>query len=365
MSHLIGKRKEDLDTPVLLVDLDVMERNIADMAGYVKRHGVAWRPHSKCHKTPAIVHLQMAAGAIGVTCAKLSEAEVMAASGIRDILIANMVVTPAKAQRFAALRRSADPIASIDSPEGAEVLGAAAVEAGVTLRAVPELDLGMDRVGVDPGLPALNLARKIADTKGLALAGVMGYEGQTMMIADPAEKATSIRNAVRLLTDTADLVRREGLPVDIVSAAGTGTFHVAATCPGVTEVQAGGGTFMDRLYTEKSHITDLGHALTILSTVVSRRRPGRAVVDAGFKTLGPHHGLPSVLGVEGAEFTYLSSEHGVLNVTGDADRLKVGDRVELLPGYSDNTMFLHDEIVGTRNGRVEVVWKIEGRGKLQ
>ena len=175
MSHLIGKRKEDLDTPVLLMDLDILERNIATMSAHMKRHGVSWRPHCKGHKTPAITHLQIAAGAIGVTCAKLGEAEVMAASGIRDILIANPIVTPQKAQRLAALRRHADPIAAIDSPEGAEVLGRAAVQAGVILRAVPEVDIGMDRVGVDPGLPALNLARRIADTKGLALAGVMGY----------------------------------------------------------------------------------------------------------------------------------------------------------------------------------------------
>ncbi|OGG57267.1 MAG: hypothetical protein A3F84_12070 [Candidatus Handelsmanbacteria bacterium RIFCSPLOWO2_12_FULL_64_10] len=364
MSPLIGKRKEELDTPVLLVDLDVMERNIAAMAAYMKRHGVAWRPHSKCHKTPAIVHLQIAAGALGVTCAKLSEAEVMAASGIRDILIANMLVTPEKARRLAALRRSADPIAAIDSPEGAEVLGAAATEAGVTIRAVPEVDIGLDRVGVDPGLPALHLARKIADTRGLALAGVMGYEGQTMMIPDAGEKERTIRAAIRLLTDTADLIRREGLPVPIVSASGTGTYQVAATCPGVTEMQAGGGVFMDRLYADKSHVTGLGYALTVLSTVVSRRRPGRAVVDAGFKTLSSQQGLPTPIGVEGAEVAYLSSEHGVLNLTGDAERLRVGDRIEFIPGYSDTTMFLHDEIVGTRDGRVEVVWEIQGRGKL-
>ena len=227
MSHLIGKRKEDLDTPVLLMDLDILEGNIAGMAATMKRSGVSWRPHCKAHKTPAITHLQIAAGAIGVTCGKLAEAEIMAASGIRDILIANLLVTPQKARRLAGLCRLADPIAAVDSPEGAEVLGRAAVEAGVTIRAVPEVDIGMDRVGVDPGLPALNLARRIADTQGLALAGVMGYEGQAMMMENPAEKAETIRRSVRLLTDTADLIRREGLPVGIVSAGGTGTYHTS------------------------------------------------------------------------------------------------------------------------------------------
>ena len=361
----IGTHKQDIDTPALLVDLDIMDRNIAEMASCMNGNGVTWRPHSKCHKTPAIVHRQIAAGAIGVTCAKLGEAEVMAAGGVRDILVANPLGTPQKARRLAALRCQADPVAVVDCTEGADLLGAAAVEAGVTIRVIPELDIGMDRVGVDPGEPTLDLARKIDRTKGLSFAGVMGYEGHLLGIPDQEEKKDAIHKALKLLTDTADLVLKDGLPVDIVTAGATGSFRISSAFPGITEIQAGGGTFMDRLYADRFQVAGLEFALTVLTSVSSRRRPGRAVVDAGFKTMSVGHGLPTPIGAEGVEVKSLSAEHGLLNLTGDAQKLKIGDKVEFIPGYSDSTMVLHNELVGIRNDRVEVVWKMEGRGKLQ
>jgi D-serine deaminase-like pyridoxal phosphate-dependent protein len=361
---LIGASKFDLDTPLLCVDLDRMEANIRKMAATCAARGVQWRPHEKCHKTPAIAQLELAAGAIGVTCAKVSEAEVMAAGGIRDILIATMVVGERKWQRIAALCRHADPIVTIDHFAQAEPLAAICRAAGVAPRVILEVNLGLDRVGVRPGRDTLELAQAVSKLQGLRFAGIMGYEGHLLRIADPVEKEQKINAAIGLLTGCADAIRQAGLPCDIVSAGGTGSYQITVNCPGITELQAGGGIFMDPFYKNDCQVGELEYALTVLATVVSRPTLERAVLDSGRKTMHPDLALPVVVGHPDARVKRLSAEHCELELGPHSQDLKIGDKLELVVGYGDFTTVLHDEFHGFRNNRLEVVWPILGRGKL-
>ncbi len=361
---VIGGSKWDLDTPALLLDLDVMARNIDRMVRTFREAGVGWRPHTKAVKTPAIAHKLIAAGAHGVTCAKVGEAEVMAASGIRDILIANQVVGEQKIARVVNLRPHADVIVAVDNPMNVEELNRAACAKGLPLRVVVEVNLGMNRAGVEPGEPVLELAQAVARCEGLRFAGVMGWEGHTVRIADVDEKRRTVTQSVKLLTDSADLCRAAGLPVDIVSCGGTGTYSITSRQAGVTEVQAGGGIFCDVLYHDGMHV-DHEFALTILGTVTSRPTPTRIVCDTGKKTMSTDAALPRPLIDASVESMGFSAEHVRIELVSASPRPAVGDKIEFVVGYTDTTTMLHDEVYATRQDRVEVIWPILGRGKLR
>ncbi len=370
MTPAIGSSKTALDTPVLCIDLDLLEQNIQSIARTCAKYGVAWRPHAKGHKVPQIAMLELAAGAIGVTCAKLGEAEVMAVGGVRDLLIANMLVGPHKIARLVELRRQADPIVTLDHLAQAEPIARAMAQAGLKARAILEVDLGMNRAGVPPGAPTLELARKVAALPGIELAGIMGYEGHLLTLEDPAEKSRQIHAALGQLVQTAQLLRASGLPCPIVSAGGTGSYQISAAVPGITELQAGGAVYMDVFYRHKCQVAGLSYAMTVLSTIVSRPTPQRAIVDAGRKTLNIEIHPPAVLGPGNSErsdirVVRLSAEHGELELLSDARSLAIGDRVELIPGYGDLTTMLHDEMYGFRGDRLEVIWPILARGKLR
>lgn len=360
-----GCHKSELDTPALCVDLDVMESNLRAMVASCREHGVGWRPHTKCHKSPTIAHQVIAAGALGITCAKLGEAEVMAAGGIQDILIANLIVGPQKIDRLVALRRVADPVVCIDHLDQAAPISAAMAAAGLTLRVILEVDIGLQRVGVLPGEPTLELARAVAALPGIDLAGIMGYEGHLLCIEDQTEKAEAIAAALTVLTDTAEQLRAAGVPCGIVSCGGTGSFKFAITHPGITDVQAGGGMFMDAFYRHKCQVTDWGHALTVVATIVGRPSASRAIIDAGKKTMDGNTHPPLVLGRDDIRVESLSAEHGTLHLDSTAQSLKIGDRLEFIPGYSDMTCVMHDHFLGFRQDRLEVVWPLEGRGRIQ
>jgi D-serine deaminase-like pyridoxal phosphate-dependent protein len=362
-SPLIGEPKTSLDTPALLVDLDLMEANIARVAKTCRAHGVGWRPHTKGQKTPEIIAKELAAGAIGVTCAKLGEAEVLAATGLRDILIANQIVGPAKVQRLRELRLRADPIVAVDSPAHVRELGAAMQGLGQALRIVIEVDIGMHRAGVLPGAPVVELAKTIAAQSGLRFVGVMGWESHAVTIADPAEKASTVARAIALLTASAEACRRAGYQVDIVSCGGTGTFPFCAQQPGVTEIQAGGAIFSDMHYRTHYHL-DFPCALTLLATVTSRPTATRVILDAGKKAMSSDAAAPHPVRVP-ATAVRLSAEHATLDLASPSERPVVGDKVELIVGYSDTTVHLHEEIVGVRNGRIEAIWRIAGRGRIK
>lgn len=350
-----------LDTPALLVDLDVMEANIATIAAVCRAHGVKWRPHVKGQKTVEIVRKELAAGAVGITCAKLGEAEVFAAAGIRDILIANQIVGTEKLRRLLALAGLAEPIVAIDDPAHVQALAGRFAGSGRRIHVVVEVDIGMGRAGVPPGAPVLALARLAACQEGLVFRGVMGWESHAVTIASHAEKARTVAAAVGQLTASAELCRRAGLGVDIVSCGGTGTFPYCAAQPGVTEVQIGGGIFSDHHYRDHYHI-DLPCALTVLATVISRPTPTRIVLDAGKKVMSGDAAMPTVAGLAYVRQIRLSAEHATIELERASELPRIGDRLELVVGYSDTTVHLHDEIVGVRAGAVEAVWRIAARG---
>jgi D-serine deaminase-like pyridoxal phosphate-dependent protein len=359
----VGMSKHDLDTPALLVDLDKMEKNIETMAAICRKHSINWRPHTKGNKTPAIAHKLLDAGAIGVTCAKLGEAEVMAAAGIKDILVANQVVGVAKMHRLANLQRHADVMVAIDNPVHIQMISDAAEEIGVTVRVLVEVDIGMNRCGVLPEKPALDLARQAEAAPGVVFAGIMGYEGHVMDLPDQ-QKEKACGEAIGHLAATKELLEKSGLACGIVSAGGTGSLSHTPGCRGLTEIQAGGGIFMDTFYPSAMNVRGLDQALTILTTIVSHPAPDRAYMDAGRKTTFGAFSLPEVMDRQGIRVTALSAEHGYLELEKDAGLLQIGDKLELISGYSDMTVFLHNQIFGIRADRVEAVWEILGRGKL-
>ncbi len=365
IASYIGRPKLELDTPALCIDLGLMEGNIRRMAEFLRRLGKSWRPHAKCHKTPAVALKEIAAGAIGVTVAKVSEAEVMAAAGIRDILIANMIVGQPKWERLAALCGCADPIVACDHFAQIEPLAAICARNGVTCRVIIEMNIGLDRVGTRPGRDTLDLALAVSKLNGIEFAGIMGYEGHLLRIENANEKRRQISDAMAVLAECADKLRRDGLRCDIVSAGGTGSYQISAECPGITELQCGGGIFADPFYLQGCNVSGLDSALTVLATVVSRPTLDRAVLDSGRKTLNPDVQLPIVKGWPDATIKRLSAEHCELTLGPQSQNLKIGDKVELIVGYADFTTPLHDHFFGFRGERLEVVWPILGRGKLQ
>ncbi|TAK20758.1 MAG: DSD1 family PLP-dependent enzyme [Chloroflexota bacterium] len=366
MTTPIGRSKLELETPALCAELTTMEANIKRMSDIIiRQNGKGWRPHTKGQKIPAVAHLEMRAGAFGVTCAKLGEAEVMAGAGIRDILIANQIVGASKVTRLAHLQHHADVIVAVDSIDNGREIDAAARKAGTRVRVLVEMNVGLNRAGVEPGAQAIDLAKRLHEMPGLKLSGFMAWEAHVLRLAD-AEKRQAIQEAVGgKLVATADAARAQGLPIDIVSCGGTGTYWITATIPGVTEIQAGGGIFADVHYAEHYGLPEHGFAMTIVTTVTSRPTPTRIVVDAGWKAMSNNMGTPRPLAVENVAKVSLSAEHGGIELSAPNTSLKVGDKVEWIAGYSDSTTFLHDEMYATRNGIVEQVWPVLGRGKLR
>lgn len=361
---MIGLPKSEVDTPMLWVDLDCLEQNIASLARHFKSAGINWRPHTKGSKIPAIAHRLLAAGAIGVTCAKLSEAEVMVAAGINDILIANQITGKLKLPRLANLCRQADVKLTVDHPRNVAALGAAALAYGVEIGVLVEINCGMERAGVQPGEPVLTLARLITQTPGVRLRGVMSWEGHTLDLSNPTQKRQAIEQSVGLVTSSAELCRRNGIPIEIISCGGSGTYQVTPFVAGVTEVEAGGAIFCDVTY--QSWGVDLQPALFVQTTVISRPNPRRIICDAGFKSLPGFDSPPRPLGLaQPVQKVVCSAEHLAVELATPNDTVEVGDLLDFVVGYGDGTVFLHDVMVGVRKGIVECVWPILGRGKLQ
>jgi D-serine deaminase-like pyridoxal phosphate-dependent protein len=357
----VGRAVADLDTPALLVDLDAFERNVARMAAHFRQAGVSWRPHTKGQKVPALIHKELAAGAFGVTCAKLGEAEVLADAGIDNILVANQIVGRQKLNRLMALRRRVTVLVGLDSEVNAREINEVALAWGVRQGVLIELDSGMHRCGVQPGEPALALARTITSLPGLEFKGLMSWEGHTIRIPE-ADKPAAVAAALAPVLATAETIRSAGIPVEIVSCGGTGTYKYSALVPGVTEIQAGGGVFGDLTY--ESYGVQHDRALTLLATVISVPTPTRAVLDAGKKSMSSDSQRPWPKNVEGVTDVRLSAEHARVEFDRPHD-LRVGDTIEFVVGYGDTTVHLHDVLYGVRNGKVEAVWPVAGRGRTR
>ncbi len=353
------------ETPALCLDMDRFEANLAAMALAVAASGKQWRPHSKCHKTPQVATRQISAGAIGITCAKVSEAELFAEAGIRDLLIAHLPVGPARVNRVTQLCKSADVIVTCDHFAQAEPLSAACQRAGVQCRVLVDINIGMNRTGITPGRDALELARAIEQLPGLRLAGIMGYEGHVMRMSDGNEKERVIREALGILNQSREQFLQSGLCCDIVSAGGTGSLSYAAVAPGITELQSGGGIFGDPFYTKMPGVSGYEPALTVLCTVVSRPSMDRAVLDAGRKAITGENHPPLVKGHPDSKVTMHSAEHIVVELGPESRNLRIGDWVELIVGYADFTTLLHDEYLCFRGNRLEAIWPVVGRGRLQ
>jgi D-serine deaminase-like pyridoxal phosphate-dependent protein len=349
----------DLPTPALVLDLAALDRNIRTMADFFAPGPCRLRPHVKAHKTPDIARRQLAAGScVGLTCATVSEAEAVAAL-TDDLLIANEVIGRDRCHRVAALARGRSVMVAVDSVTGLEQMAEAARAGGVTIGVLIDVNVGQDRCGVSPGKETLALARRAADTAAVRLRGLMGYEGHAQGIRDRAERQSTARNAMRRLVATADLLRMSGLPCEVVSGGGTGTYDISGRAEGVTEVQAGSYVLMDTDYVQVG--VPFEHAFAVLGTVVSRPAPDRCVADCGHKAATKDHGYPAVRGIDGAVVTALNDEHAVLSVP-PATRLAVGDRIQLLPSHTDPTVNLHDVFCVVEGDQVIDVWPISARG---
>jgi D-serine deaminase-like pyridoxal phosphate-dependent protein len=366
MPHQIrpGDPYLDLDTPALLLDLDAFQRNLDTMARFFAGKNASLRPHAKTHKCPEIARRQLEAGAIGITCAKVGEAEVMAQAGIRDILIANQVVGSTKIDRLTDLAADRAMIVAVDDPANVVALSQACRVKGVSLRVLVEVDIGMHRCGVEPGAAALGLAQKVADAPNLELAGLMGYEGHLVSIVDPEERRSRVLEALTPLQETRDLLEQNGLPVSIVSGGGTGTYDISGAYPPMTEIEAGSYVFMDSTYLKVR--PEFEPALYVLSTVISRPTPARVVTDAGRKTITNDQGNPQAIGVPGATVRSLSEEHGILDLAEpDVVQLRPGDKLRFIPSHCCTTTNLYDSLHVIRDNTLVDTWPIAARGHAQ
>jgi D-serine deaminase-like pyridoxal phosphate-dependent protein len=342
-----------------VVDAGALDRNIRRMAAYFAAGPCRLRPHVKAHKTPEIARRQLAAGScVGLTCATVSEAEVVA-DLCDDILLANEIVSPAKCDRVAALARRTRLTVAVDSVEGLHAVAAAAGRASVTLDVLVDLDVGQGRCGVTPGAGALTLARRVAATPGVRLRGVMGYEGHVQPVRERDAREAQALGAMRRLVETADQLRADGLPCEVVSGGGTGTYDISGRVAGVTEIQAGSYALMDTDYGAVG--VGFEPAFWVLGTVVSRPAPGRAVADCGHKSATKDHGNPGVKDIPGAVVTSLNDEHATIALPAGVS-LAIGDRVALLPSHTDPTVNLHDVLYVVDGETVVDVWPIAGRG---
>ena len=370
----VGMPLAEVDTPALLIDLDAFERNLKRMAEFVRGTRVRLRPHSKTHKSPVIAAKQVALGAVGVCCQKVSEAQVMVDGGIGDVLVSNEVAGPAKLDRLAALGRRAHIGVCTDDAGNIAEIEAAAAKAGVRLDVMVEIDVGGRRCGVLPGVPAARLAERIAGSPHLAFAGLQAYHGSAQHVREAAERSQHIARAVGLVKETLAALRSVGLEARTVSGAGTGTFEHEAASEVYTELQAGSYVFMDADYARNKRrdggpFDTFEHALFVCATVMSATVPERRVVDAGHKTLSVDSGMPLPWQLPGAVYHRPSDEHGILDVTACSSPPRRGDKVLLVPGHCDPTVNLHDWYVGVRglgtaSAQVESLWPVAARGAL-
>jgi D-serine deaminase-like pyridoxal phosphate-dependent protein len=344
-------------TPALLVDLDAMEFNLREMADFFAHKPCKLRPHFKNHKVPLLAWKQLRAGATGITCATLREAEILVHHGVENILIANEIAGDSKAQYLAELSRCASVVVAVDNCSSIKDLARAQRNGKSQIAVVVDIDIGLGRCGVRPGEEALQLA-KCAAGEGLRVRGLMGYDGHLQVLPASLERDELVRRGSESLVRSAALIQAEGIPVSIVSTGGTGTYAVSGEYAGITDIQAGSYLLMDTLYVERGSC--FRRSLTVLATIISMNRDGHAVVDCGVKEISGERGLSAVKNMPDVHLTALHAEHGLLELQGDLkSTLKIGDRIELWVRYSDATVSLHSSMYGVRHGQIETVFQIE------
>ena len=360
----------DLDTPALIVDLDIMERNLRRVADYARAHGLRLRPHTKTHKTPALGRMQLALGAAGLTVAKVGEAEVMAATGTPDLLVAYPVLGERKLARLMEVARRTSVTVALDSSPAAQQLSEAAAVAGVRIGVLAEMDAGLHRVGVDPGAPLLELVQEIERLPRLEWRGIAFYPGHIKTAGEGADLA--LEELSGILRNSLTLLRANGLDPAIISGGSTPTLFRSHEVAGLNEIRPGTYIFNDRNTVACGACSFADCAATILTTVVSTARAGQFIIDGGSKTFssdrlvtGGDDGFGQIVGMPGAHFVKMNEEHGFVSLASGSEELRVGDRIQVVPNHICVAVNLHETIYGVRGERVEEAWKVEARGKLQ
>lgn len=361
---------EELDTPALLIDVDRMGKNLAEMADYCRSHGLRLRPHVKTHKIPELARMQMESGAHGITVAKVSEAEVMAAAGLDNILIAYPIVSPAKAARVAALAREHLISVALDSREAAECLSAACSAAGVAIDVLVELDAGFHRCGLASLHEVVDLAATVAALHGLQFAGLMFFPGQIKV--PPAQQAQVLRTIDETLGEAIAVIESQGLHCEVVSGGSTPTAFSSHLLPHLTEIRPGTYIFHDRNTVHLGAAALDRCALSVLVTVVSAAIEKQLIVDGGSKTFssdrhvaGAEMGYGEVLGRPDLVMTAMTEEHGHVAAPGGLGGVKIGDKLRIIPNHCCTCMHLHDYAYLHCGDEVVEYYPVAARGKLQ
>lgn len=358
----VGQRSEEIDTPALVLDLDAFEANMATLAKTLEGRKVRVRPHAKTHKSPDIAKAQIARGAVGVCCQKVSEAEAMVDGGVQDVYVSNEVVGAKKIARLAQLSKRAHVGVCVDNLENLREIAAT----GAKLDVYIELEVGMRRCGVPPGEAAVELAKTIKAAKHLRFAGLQAYHGRAQHMRSLEERHAAIEGAAQHVAEMKRLLARAGIECPLVTGAGSGTYMLEVENGIWDEIQVGSYIFMDADYARNEWVAPLPrfqHALFVLCSVMSRA-PGRAIVDAGLKASSVDSGMPEVWQRPGLVYKSASDEHGWVEVGANTKPPELGEKLWLVPGHCDPTVNLHDWYVCVRKGRVEALWPVSARGAV-
>lgn len=362
-----GMPLEDIATPALIIDLDAFERNVETLRQFITANGIRHRAHAKTHKSADIARYQMEkGGACGVCCQKVSEAQALIAAGIKDVLVSNQVIDKRQIAHLAEMARDARVIVCVDDAANVDALSEAAQKFGTTIECLVEIDVGSGRCGVEWGAPTTALAGKIAQSRGLKFSGLQAYQGSAQHKHTAVERKALIDVAIDQVRQTVAMLDAEGLPCDIIGGAGSGSYELETASSIYNELQCGSYIFMDADYGRVldgngKPKSDFENALFILTTVMSKTKPGLAICDAGLKVQSVDSGPPVVFDREDLEFMKCSDEHGVIN--DPADSLALGDKLKLIPGHCDPTCNIHDYYVGVRGDVVECLWPVTARGR--
>lgn len=361
MNNIEFINKDQIETPALLIDLDVFEKNIEIMTDFMQNKTAKLRPHFKSHKCTTIAHRQISAGAKGITCAKLSEAEILVNAGIRDVLIANQVVNSEKIVRLVGLSQASKSklTVAVDNLRNIQDLSLAASKLNTTIYVLIEVDVGMKRCGVDDSQEALKLANKIKQSKGLIFEGIQAYEGHLVYNKDINFKVNGVGEMVKKISKIKDCLEENNVSVNEISGAGTGTYFITGNNTIWTEIQAGSYIFMDTVY-KKSAGMNFGNSLSLLATVIHKRN-GVAIADVGLKSCSSEQGLPEIKSYPNIAIRGLSEEHTIIEDKNN--ELSYLQKIELIPSHCCTTANLHDSYYCIRNGLLEAIWPIQGRGK--
>ncbi len=365
-----GMDAADIQTPALVLDLDALERNIKKMGDYAKAHGMRHRVHGKMHKSVDVAKLQeRLGGAVGVCCQKVSEAEVFARGGIKDILVSNQVRDPAKIDRLARLPKfGSRTIVCVDDVANVADLSAAAVLHGTELEVFVEIDCGAGRCGVTTTEAVVEIATAVKAADNLKFTGIQAYQGAMQHMDSYEDRKAKLDVAIAQVQDAVDGLKAEGIACELVSGGGTGSYYFESTSGVYNELQCGSYAFMDadygRILDKDGNRIDQGeweNAFFLLTSVMSHAKADKAIVDAGLKAQSVDSGLPVVFGRDDVEYIKCSDEHGI--VMDPAGVLQVNDKLMLVPGHCDPTANVHDWYVGVRDGKVECVWPVSARGR--